>query len=289
MQVFKYFLFFLCFFSSCAYAQIEATDDLGHHIQLSQPAQRIISLSPDLTEILFAIRADSHVVGVIHGSDFPAEAKTLTQVGNYAGLDLERIIALHPDLIVSWGSNFAKQLEVLRNLNIPIYIVVPHHLEDVARTMQHLGELSGTQPTANPIAQQFLAEIKKLRETYSKQKHLKVFYQIGAYSLLSINHDSWINEAIRVCGGENVFAKAQILVPEVSWEAVVAANPEVVLNAEQNNTWQEAWQKWPMVRAVQAHALITLQPDWIERAGPRLALGVRQICQALNELRSKSL
>lgn len=279
-------LFFCLFFSITTHA-CDVIDDVNQNIHLAHPAQRIISLAPDITEILFAIGAGQHVVGVMAGSDFPPLAKTLTQVGSYSGLDLESIIALHPDLIVVWSNTFSRQLNELKKLGIPIYTTQPQRLEDIPRTMKNLGCLANVTTGATQSAEKFSQGLAHLRARFRTAKPITVFYQIGDYALITINRSSWINQVIHLCGGRNVFANAYFISPEVSWEAVIAANPQVVMDSSSNDHWKQNWLQWQEVTAVKKQALFTLNPDWIERAGPRLLDGARQLCEALQLARTQ--
>lgn len=281
---FNIFLAVIFAFSAHAY---RIKDDLSHTISLAKPAQRIISLAPDITEILFAIGAGQKVIGVVSGCDFPKEAQKIPEVGSYSGIDLEKIISLHPDLIVTWSNTFGRQLQVLKNLGIPIYTTQPRNLEDIPRTMKNLGQLTGTEQTANEIAKKFLQRIVMIQKRYQAEKSVTVFYQIGSYSLMTINKESWINQVISLCGGQNVFANTHSIAPEVSWEAVIVANPEVILSGAHNSDWQKSFQKWPEIQAVKKGLLFPVNPDWMGRAGPRLLNAIDSVCQDLDEARTK--
>lgn len=271
-------------------------DDTGTTIQFAHPAQRIISLAPDITENLFAIGADSKIVGVIKGSDYPAAAKQIPIVGSYTGLDLEKIVSLHPDLIITWEQTFSRQLAALKQFHIPMYIAGPHRLTDIPRTLRQLGCLTGNETQANKAATTFTQQLSQLQKQYQRvhKKPIRVFYQIGSYSLFTINHDSWINDVIELCGGENIFADLKTTAPEVSWEAVVMANPEVVINdngesaVASSNAWKAQWQRYAMIAAVKNDALFTINPDLLERASPRLILGAKEVCNRLNNSNKNS-
>ncbi len=267
----------------------EVADDTGTQIKLAQPAKRIVSLAPDITEILFAIGAGPHIVGVIKGSDSPVAARNITKVGDYSGIDVEKIIELHPDLIITWGLTFSRQLSIFKELHIPVYTTEPHQLEDIPKTMQSLGELTGLKSEANKVVNNFKKYLVQLRQRYQSEKPIKVFYQIGGYGLMTINKDSWINQIITLCGGQNVFVNAKTIAPEVNWEAIVAANPDVVIASSEISTWKNAWQKWPEIAAVRQQYLFTINPDLIERAGPRILEGATQMCEYLERGRGKTV
>lgn len=273
-------LFFLILLHS-AYAELLVQDDMAQQLALPKPATRIISLAPDITEDLFAIGVGANVVGVIAGSDYPQAAKDKTIVGSYSGLDLERIITLQPDLIVTWSNAFARQILILRQLKIPVYVATPVQLEDVPRTIINLGILTGHQQQAFALAADFKQQLVTLNNQYHSNKPVKVFYQLGSYSLMTLNKKSWVNQVISLCGGQNIFADAKIIAPEVSWEAIINANPEIVLTDAKQLDWRNHWQAWPMIDAVKNKRLYSIDPDLIDRAGPRLIEGVKRICELI--------
>lgn len=273
---------------STSYAY-EVVDDLGHLIQLDKPASRIIALAPDITEILFAIGANKNIVGTVDSSDFPAAAKSITRVGSYSGLDMERIIALKPDLIITWGQTFSRQLTLLQTLHIPIYVTHPAQLEDVAKTMQRIGVLTDRTSASELAARHYLAQLAALQAQNQSLTPIKVFYQIGANALFTINKDSWINQAITLCGGKNIFANAKLIGAEVNMEAVIDHQPQIILSdVRQAQHWQMMWQHFAMIPAVKNRMLFTINPDWIDRAGPRLLLGVAAMCHDINQARTIS-
>jgi iron complex transport system substrate-binding protein len=282
---YPFFLLCLCV-AFHAHAACVVIDDAGKKIDLAAPAKRIISLAPDLTEILFTVGASEQLAGVIEGSDYPLAAQKLPRVGNYSGIDVERILLFHPDLIVTWGNTFSRQLTVFAKQGIPIYTAESHRLEDVPRQIKNMGCLTGMQAKAADAAAHFSERLGKLKAQYSTQKKVKVFYQIGSYSLITINKDSWINQVITLCGGENVFADVKTIAPEVSWEAVVMANPQVIISDATISNWKERWQSWPEISAVKQQQLFSVNPDIVERAGPRLLNGAVRICEILDKTRT---
>lgn len=261
------------------------TDDAGNKINLSSPAQRIIVLAPDLTEILFSIGAAQQVIGIIKGADYPHQAQLLPIIGSYHGLDLERILTLHPDLIVVWGSQFMRQLHVLQQGGVPVYIAEPKRLDDVARTMLNLGCLTGHVALAAQRAKYYRDVLQDLRRQYHAERPVTVFFQIGDSDLITINRESWINEALQICGGRNIFANARMAVPKVDLEALIRANPEAIMSDAPSGV-HTPWRAQSHLRAVRNYFLFNIESDLIDRAGPRLPLGVRQICQNLVRVRA---
>lgn len=268
-----------------AAAACVVTDDTGQHLSLSHPAKRIIVLTPDLVENMFAIGADRRVIGVISGSDYPEAANKITKVGSYSGIDLERIVTMHPDLIVTWKYAFQRQVKSLRQFGIPVYVSAPKKLADVPSLMRKLGCLTGESKSAESAARQFEDDIGKL-SVAANTKPESVFFQIDRRALITVNKDSWINQVIELCGGRNIFADARTVSLEVSREAVLTANPDIIMHGDQDDDWKQSWQSWREMKAVKQKRLYTLNSDWIARAGPRLVLGAKQVCGYLMAART---
>lgn len=265
---------------------IDVIDDQGNQIHLDKAATRIISLAPDISEILFALNAQDQMIGVIKESPIPNTTKSIAKIGSYSGIDLEAIVALKPDLIVTWGHSFSRQLAVFQSFSIPVYVNVPHDLEDVARTMNRLGQLIGKEAVANQTASIYLTKLKMLKKEYRDLPPVKVFFQIGSNELYTINHDNWINQAIVACGGRNIFADLKLPGAPVDMEAVLEAAPQIIISDSRDSHWKDRWQRFPEIPAVKHQQLFAIDPDWIDRAGPRLLNGVEMMCQYINSARA---
>ena len=282
-------------FSRAAHAAIAVTDDSGTAVTLAAPAQRVISLAPHVTELLYAAGGGAKLVGAVTYSDYPPEAKQLPRVGDNKALDLERIIALKPDLIVVWRhGNAQAQLERLRELHIPLFFSEPRHLDDIAVTLTKLGVLLDTQQTANAAATAFRQRIAQLRARYGTRPPVSVFYQVWDKPLMTLNGTHMISDVISLCGGRNVFGQLEPLVPTVSTEAVLAANPEAIVTASQGATASDhplpqldTWRAWPALTAVARNNLFAIDGDLINRPAPRIAEGAAQLCEDLETARSR--
>lgn len=272
-------------YAQCVWSCI-VQDDVGKQITLSHPAKRIVVLAPDLVEDIFAIGAGDRIVGVIEGSDYPEQAKKINRVGTYAGADLERIVELKPDLILAWKYSFPRQIHALRELGFPVFVTAPKHITDVPAILNKLGCLTGKTQQSRYAALAYTKSMHALELKYQQRKKLKVFYLVDANALITINHSSWINQAIELCGGKNIFADAKVIAPEVSRESILVRNPDVILFNTVSDAWKKSWQAWPQISAVQKKHLYAVRPDVIARAGPRLVEGVRQICQYLDRSRT---
>jgi iron complex transport system substrate-binding protein len=272
-------------------AAVSADDDAGNRVTLPQPASRIISLAPHITELLFAIGAGDRIVGTTEHADYPAAARAIPRVGRAHSLDLERIAALRPDLIVIWGSGFPPATSAsVRQLGTPVVISEPHTLGDVARTMQRLGVLTGHDGTV--AAEDFSARVAELRARYAGRAPVRVFYQVWDSPLMTLSGHHVISEAIELCGGRNVFADLAPIAPQVSTEAVLAADPQLIVTAEPGaraSAALAAWERYPTLAATRLGQFVTLDADRINRHGPRLADEIGALCAAIDRTRTVAI
>jgi iron complex transport system substrate-binding protein len=281
---------FVC--PNLVFSEAVVRDDYGHEVRLDKPAARIVSLAPHLTELLYAAGAGSRLVGAVDFSDFPAAARSLPRVGSDARIDLEAVLALRPDLVVAWpNAGSLRTVERLAELGMPVFRSEPRELDDIARTLQRLGRLAGSEPQADAAAAAFSTRAGALRERYAARRPVRVFYQIWDRPLLTVNGAHVISKVIAVCGGENVFAAAPLLVPEVDREAVLRANPEAIVASGSNDAqpqWLEAWRRLPGLAAVGRGQLYAIPPDLIQRHTPRILDGAERLCTFLDAVRARS-
>lgn len=278
-----------------AMAAISVTDDTGATVTLQRPAQRIVSLAPHATELLFAAGGGARIVGTVAYSDYPPPARDIPHVGDNRALDLERIAALKPDLVVVWRhGNAQKQIDRLRALGIPLFFSEPHRLGDIPRSMEALGTLLDTRASAHDAAQQFRSKVDALRNRYASRPPVQLFYQVWDQPLMTLNGQHIFSDMLALCGGRNVFAAEPLLVPTVSVEAVLAANPEVLLTASMGATQGsrpidtlDGWKRWPQLLAVQRGNLFIINGDLINRSGPRLVDAAAQLCDDLELARAR--
>jgi iron complex transport system substrate-binding protein len=274
---------------------ITVTDDSGAPVTLAKPAQRVVSLAPHVTELLFAAGGGARIVGAVTYSDYPKQAQSIPRVGDNKALDLERIVALHPDLIVVWRhGNAARQMDRLEALGIPIYTSEPKHLDDIAASIDKLGALLGTETSAHAASNAFTRDVAQLRARYAQRPAVSVFYQVWDDPLMTLNRDNVFDEVIGLCGGVNVFATEKPRVPTISTESVLAANPEAIVTATPGATKPDRalpaldrWNRWPSLTAVSRGNLFGIDGDLINRPTPRLALGAAELCRDLETARSK--
>lgn len=287
----------LCLFLLCATlgfsarAEIAVTDIGGASIRLAAPARRIVSLAPHITELLFAAGAGDRIVGNVEHGDYPPTAKSIPKVGGYSRLDLEAIVALKPDLVMAWESgNAPAAIARLRSLGLTVHVSQPNRIEEVAAELERIGRLAGVEASANAAAAAFRERYAKLAARHGQRPPVDVFYQVWKQPLMTINGKQIISDAIRLCGGRNVFAQLPVLAPTVTVEAVIAANPEAIIASGMGDSrpeWLDDWKRWTSVTAVARDNLYFVPPELIQRHTPRILEGTERLCAHLEAARAK--
>jgi iron complex transport system substrate-binding protein len=250
---------------------------------------RIISLAPNLTEIAYAAGAGSLLVGTVEFSDYPAAAKAVPRVGDAWRVDPERVLELRPDVVLVWPTGTpATTISRLRSLGLNIVEVPTQSLADVPRALRQVGRLAGTLTAAERTAKDFEVRVAQQRARYAQRPPLSVFIQIDDEPIYTVNGRHVISEIVALCGGRNVFADLPQLAPPISTEAVLAADPQVILSTDDTIANPlELWQQWPRMQAVRSGNVFKLSSDLVTRASPRLAQGVEVTCSALERARSR--
>jgi len=266
--------------SAAAHA-LQATDDRGVTISLVRPAWRMVTLAPHLAEIAFAAGAGAKLAGVSSFSRHPAEAERLPVVASYGRVDIERLVALRPDLVLAWRSgNSALQIDRLERIGIRVFVTEARTLADIPRIVRLVGALAGSAEVAEARALQFENEVADLRKRYAAERRVALFLEIWHRPMLTVNGAHLISDAVRICGGRNVFAAAKALTPLVSREQILDARPEAIVTGEASVA-TEAWKGLEPVSAVRNRRIYAVEPDLLHGQGPRLLEGVRALCQRL--------
>ena len=278
------FLLLFLYFTS-AQAELRIADDLGHTLVLPVPPQRIVSLAPHITELLFAAGAGPRLVAAVDYSDYPPEAQRLPRVGDATRIDHERLLALKPDLVIAWASGTpARELDILRRLGVPLYLSAPRRLEAIGAQLRQFGLLARSTAQAERAAQDYERRLAALRARYAQVQRRTVFYQLALQPLLTINREHIINDVLELCGAANPFADLPVLTPHVAIEAVLAARPEAVILAlypgEKVVDTQQFWRRYGLSADTR---FIGVPGDYIHRATPRILEGVERICAGLAE------
>jgi len=270
-----------------AHAAITVNDDDGKPVTLQKPAQRVIALAPHVTELLFAAGGGEKIVGAVTYSDYPEAAKQVPRVGDNRQVDMERVLAMKPDLLVIWRHGTSeRQIEQLRQLGIPMFHSEPKKLDQIADNLEKMGKLLGTETAANAAARDLRQKLAALRAQYSTRSPVRTFYQVWDKPLYTLNGEHIVADAMKVCGGQNIFADQKVTAPVVSVEAVLEADPEAVFaTAEKDYGGVNLWRPYKTLKATRQDNLFTIDGNLMNRAGPRMIAGTAVLCEKLEEAR----
>jgi iron complex transport system substrate-binding protein len=278
----------LCITSSTA-AEISVRDDLDRPIQLKQPARRIVTLAPFLTELVYAAGAGERVVGVSAYSDYPPEARKLPQVSSAAGVSVEQVAALKPDLVLAWRDGVRPEdVERIARLGAAVFVAQARSLDDVPRLLGAIGRLAGVDVA--PVAAGYARSLERIRRDYAGKPKLAVFLEIWHRPLTTISGRHFMNEALEICGARNVFKDLDGVAPLVSWEQVYERDPEAIVGAGSAANAEEFAANWRgrgTLAAVKAKRLVFVEADTIQRPTTRTPDGVARLCEGLDGTRRR--
>ena len=279
----------LLFFSWSAAGSIVVVDDNGQEVRLKHPTERIVSLAPNITEVLFHIGAGEQIVGADEYSNYPEAAKQITRVNNHAAANYELILSLQPDLVIAWQSgNGDKIIKPLRKLGIPVFVVETRKMEAIPHLFRRFGQLTGQGETAELRAEEFSQRLKTLRAAQTGKPMIRTFYQIWDEPLITLNGKHMISDVIALCGGQNIFADAAPLVPYVNIESLVAADPQMIVaggSQEAQPSWYSSWQQWQGISAVVNQQIYLIPSDLMQRHSERLLQGAEMMCDYMDRAR----
>lgn len=272
-----------------AVADVVVVDDGGFTVRLGAPAQRIVSLSPHLTELLFEAGAERSIVGADAHSDYPPAAREIIRIGDARGIDMEGLLRLRPDLVVAWRSgNSRTVLARLRALAIPVFESEPKRLEDIPRTIERLGVLAGTREHARLRAEQFNRRLSALASRYSAERPLRVFYEIWHRPLMTVGDPHLIADALATCGARSALPGLAGVTATPSREAVLLADPDAIVVASVDPGGATQWRKWRQLQAVRRQGIIRIDPERIHRPTSRMLDELTVLCGRIDELRGPS-
>ncbi|MGH8280639.1 MAG: cobalamin-binding protein [Gammaproteobacteria bacterium] len=273
----------------CAQAAITLAGADSQTLTLHAPATRIVSLAPDLTELTYDVGAGTALVGASRYSDYPTAAGKLPRIGDAFRFDLERIVALKPDLVLAWQSGTpVMAIERLRALGLPLLVIGTHQLADIATNLELIGKATDHEAEARAAAQAFLAGLDKLRSEYAGRAPVRVFYEISATPFYTVGGKQIISRMIELCGGSNIFSDLTVPAAPVSLEAVLARDPQAIVTGDDAGATArlKEWQHWPQISAVKTSSLFSLPGDLLSRATPRMLVGGLELCRELDSVRT---
>ncbi len=275
-------LLFLCW-SVTVFADITVVDDSGTTLVLAEPARKIVSLSPHLTELLFSLGVGDRIEATVDFSDYPEAALNIPRLGNAFSVSVEAVIEQSPDLIVAWmtGGNH-RTFEQLRALGYPVFVNEASSLVGIAVAVQQLGILVGKPDRGLELAESFRVDLERLRQSSSGEGSPKVFFQISDAQLYTVNSQHLIGQAIEVCGAENIFSDVEFFVPMVSYESVVERNPDVLVVSSPYPGYKSAWDdRWNDLGW--SGRVRTIDASLITRPSLRMLEGIEMLCETLGQ------
>jgi iron complex transport system substrate-binding protein len=272
-------------------ADVLLTQADGSPLRLASPAQRIITLAPHLAEGLYAAGAGERLIATVEYSEFPPAATAVPRIGDAFRLDVERIVALRPDLVIAWDSgNPRTAVAQLRTLGLQVWSVEIREPDGIAGFIEEAGRASGQEQRAAAVAQGLRGRLADLAARHANARPLGYFYQVDVQPLFTINGQHLISQGLALCGGVNIFADQPGLAFQASRESVIVANPAVMLAPLPSGPAGTAdplaaWRDWPSLAAVRNGALFLLPADEISRATPRFLDALEAACQRLDQIR----
>ncbi|HYE72386.1 MAG TPA: cobalamin-binding protein [Blastocatellia bacterium] len=293
----------LCAFCACAPATNKITsvseaqrnfiDEIGRSVSIPSAPKRIISLAPNLTETLFALGLGDRVVGVTSYCDYPAEARAKEKVGDTLKPNLERLIALKPDLVlVTTSSQLENLMRQLDQLKIPMYVSNPRTVRDVIASIRKLGEVTGTEDRARKLADEMEQRLSKVKQQVAGQHQPRVLYVLQNSPLITAGRGTFINDLIMLAGAESISGNETADYPQFSRETVIARAPEIIVIPESHGTElvnEEAVRRdYAETPAVRNNRVVKINPDLIDRPGPRIIEGLEALAQALHPTKQQS-
>lgn len=281
-----------CLAGAAHAAEPPMTDDTGRVVPLHTAASRIVSLAPHITELLFLLGAGDRVIGTVAYSDHPEAARKVPRIGDAHAIDLERIVAMRPDLVVAWQSgNPRTQVDQVARLGIPVYRTEPRSLDDIAGSLTALGRLSGRTAEAEREAARFRERLAALRARHRGAVPVPVFYQVWSRPLLTVSGSHVIGDALRLCGATNVFGHLAPLISTVDVEAVIAANPRAIVTGVARGEMDDPfalWRAWTGLDAVRSRRLFVVPTEAMHRHTPRILDAVELLCEQIESTRGSA-
>lgn len=278
-------------FPLAGWGAVVVTDDAGQRITLPHTPARIISVAPGATEMLFTAGAGNLVIATVEYSDEPPAARRVPRIGDGIAVDMERVVALKPDVVVVWpGGGNPAQIAQLEKLGFPLYRQQVDALSDIPGSLRRLGALAGTQSAAERAARDIEARLARLKQTHGSGLAPTVLLQVWNHPIYTVGGRHLMTDALRFCGARNVFDDLTEMGPAVDVEAVIARNPDFIVAVAPPGTgagWLADWKRFPHLRAVRDNHLIEMTEGNLTRLGPSVLSGTEALCLAIDGKRSR--
>ncbi len=284
-----FFLFLTLLWLSPVFGQTHTfKDEVGREINFSFPPKRIVSLAPNITEILFGLGLDKEVVGVSIHCNFPEKAKSKVRVGSYINLDYEKIIFLKPDLIIATGAgNTRDMVERLESFGFPTYVIYPKSFNGILKSIHHLGQVVDREKEALGLIERMRQRKQRVVDEVKGLPRPRVFLQIGDAPIVSVGKGSFAHDLIILAGGENIAGNDNGAYPRLGMEEILRRAPEVILISSMNPKGDysrviQEWSRWRMIPAVKNGRIHLIDSDLIDRPSPRIIDGLEEMARLLH-------
>ena len=263
-------------------------DEVGREVTFPFHPKRVVSLAPNITEILFSLGLDEEIVGVSIHCNFPEKAKSRVKVGSYISLDFERITALKPDLIIATGAgNTRDMVDRLEKLGFPTYVIYPKNFNDILQSIAHIGEIVYREKEARVIIEGMRKRSQRVINLTKGLLPPRVFIQIGDAPIVTVGKGSFADDLIRLAGGENIAGKEKEVYPRFGMEEILKRSPEVIVISSMNPKGDyhkilQEWSRWKTIPAVKNGRIHLIDSDLIDRPSPRIIDGLEELARVLH-------
>ena len=280
--------FFLSILPANAVPAQRVTDETGRNVTISGTPERIVSLAPGITEILFALNLDDRIVGVTRFCDWPEKARQKTSVGGFTNPSLEKIVSLRPDLILATADgNRPETVRQLEKIGMVVYVTNPGDTAGILQSIIHVGAVTGRQEAAKMLVARLQSRLDAVRVQIQNKKRLRVFFQIGMEPVITAGRETLIHDIIQRAGGMNIAGEDAARYPRYSAEGVMAGAPDVLLFAPMANDSEfkkvkRYWERYPGIPAVKNKRIYPIKTDLIGRASPRIVDAIEQTAKILH-------
>jgi iron complex transport system substrate-binding protein len=273
--------------TAAAAGGVTVVDDVGRKVTLPRIPQRIVSIAPGATEMLFAAGAGSRVIATVEFSDEPAEAKKVPRIGDSNAVDMERVVALRPDVVVVWeGGNNVAQINRLENLKVPLYRHKVSRLGDIPMSLRRLGALTDTGAAAEAAARDVEMRLAALQQRYGQAAQKPtVLLEVWNRPIYTVGGSQMMTDSLRLCGTRNVFDDLKEQGPTVDTEAVIGRDPQIIVAVAPpgvSQEWLTEWKRFGTLRAVRDGRLVPFEDQRLSRLGPSAVAGTEALCEAIN-------
>ena len=274
-------------------ATLTVNDEAGREVSFPFPPKRIVSLAPNITEILYSLGLDEEIVGVSNHCNFPEKAKRKVRVGSYISLDFEKITSLNPDLIIATGAgNTREMVGRLGKLGFQTYVIFPKNFDDILQSIIHIGQVVNRDREARGITEGMKRRSQRVIELTKNLPRPKVFVQIGEAPIVTVGKGSFADDLLRLAGGENIAGKEKEVYPRFGMEEILRRSPEVIVISSMNpkGDYQkilQEWTRWKTIPAVKNGRIYLIDSDLLDRPSPRIIDGLEELARVLHPERFK--